>query len=87
VTVVISSTTAGSIASNKIGVTGFEPATLLQKSLENEVNPRLGSAESGAAGAPFKRELAQIAAAWPNLPPLIRAGIVAIVKAASEAEK
>jgi hypothetical protein len=46
----------------------------------------VGGAESGAPGALSTiadPELAHLVKAWPNLPPAIRAGIVAMVNAAS----
>lgn len=50
-------------------------------------NPESSGAESGALGAqpttapPADPNLALLVAAWPTLPPAIRAGVLALVKA------
>jgi hypothetical protein len=76
----------GELAMSTMGTEGFEPPT---------VNPNQGSgledscyagaAKSGAVFAdssPIDPDLAKIIDAWPNLPEAIRAGILAMVRAA-----
>jgi hypothetical protein len=76
-----------------VGVTGLEhPAN----PKPNTPIPESGGSKSGNTGGgfgpptppatppkPTDPELAAVVAAWPDLPPAIRAGIVAMVKAAT----
>jgi hypothetical protein len=61
---------------------GIEPAT---NSLDKSTNPVPGGAQSGAL-TPTKSnidtDLAAVIRAWPSLPEAIRAGILAMVRAA-----
>ena len=61
---------------------GIEPTT---HSPENSTNPAPGSAESGALNRTkpnIDPALAAIIDAWPTLPEAIRAGILAMIRAA-----
>jgi hypothetical protein len=65
--------------------TGFE---LSQESAGNSTGSDQSGAESGALGTgngPIDAELAAVIEAWPSLPDAIKAGILAMVKAASVA--
>ncbi len=65
-----------------MGVTGLEP---LQIPSGNPGFPESRGTESGTLGAPeavTDHDLAELVAAWPTLPPLIRAGVLALVRAA-----
>ncbi|MFN7022265.1 MAG: hypothetical protein ACK4WH_13185 [Phycisphaerales bacterium] len=76
--------------SGKVGDTGFE---LPRFSAEKSGVSESGGSKSGNTGArfgdsagltkPTDPELAAVAAAWPDLPPALRAGIVAMVNAAT----
>ena len=62
--------------------TGLE---LSQESTGNSSIASQSGAESGALGAqngPFDADLGELAEAWPNLPKALRAGILAMVRAA-----
>jgi hypothetical protein len=55
------------------------------ESLDNSHVPESRGAESGALGGdsiPFSPDLVQVITAWPQLPEAMRAGIVAMVRAA-----
>lgn len=65
--------------------TGFE---LLQESAGNSTSATQSGAKSGALGAqngPLDPDLVVVAEAWPGLPDALRAGILAMVRAASGA--
>ncbi len=56
---------------------GIEPAL---DSLDKSTNPAQGGAKSGAL-TPRDPDLAALVAAWPTLPPALKAGIVALIQA------
>jgi len=75
-----------------MGATGFEPTP---DSPRKTQKPESGGSKSGNKGAgfgaptppatptrPTDPELVAVVAAWPDLPPAIRAGVLALVKAA-----
>ncbi|MBM4225847.1 MAG: hypothetical protein FJ167_13985, partial [Gammaproteobacteria bacterium] len=67
----------------KIPPRGFEPSANLSQNLNNS---QQGGAKCGALDSesrPIDPELAELVAAWPTLPEPIRAGILAMVRAAS----
>lgn len=76
-----------------MGAGGFEQS---QDSREKHAGPEAGGNNSGnkdtssavspAPERPTDPELASVVVAWPNLPPAIRAGIVAMVKASGGRE-
>ncbi len=71
-----------------MGLEGLEPVNVTKRTdneLRDAEDPR--GAESGAVDTekvPIDPDLARLINAWPNLPEAIRAGIVAMVRAAVE---
>ena len=71
-----------------MGLEGLEPVNVTKRK-GNELRDveDVSGAESGAVGAEkalIDADLAAVIDAWPNLPEAIRAGIVAMVRAAVE---
>lgn len=70
-------------------LSGWGGIRTFQENTENSNNPSQSGAESGAVGAQSDvtdPDLAGVVKAWPTLPAPIRAGIVAMVKAAANGE-
>jgi len=67
------------------GVASRKNRSVLRQEATANVGPRpVGATESATSPLPDDPELALIVAAWPELPEAFRAGIVAMVKAASK---
>lgn len=70
----------------QLGDTGLEPlSTTVHANKELRESAPQGGAESGAVGAqtpPIDPDLQAVVKAWPGLPESVRAGIVAMVRAA-----
>ena len=73
-----------SLPESQVGVRGLEPSAF---SSEKTAIPQTGGAESGAVGArnsPIDSRLRAVIEAWPTLPDAVKAGILAIVEAATD---
>jgi hypothetical protein len=70
----------------------FQDGNQLRRPLDSSGNSTIDSqsgAESGALGAgdlPDDAELNAVIDAWPNLPPAIKAGVLAMIRATAPAE-